>query len=242
MKKARSKLEYHVEYYGKRKRKAQFLFAPFQWARISAAMDMIKSEMKFKGKALRVLDVGCSEGTVSKLILDLGNEVYGIDVVPDLIKRAQRKGIKARVADCERGLRFKNNFFDIVYAAELIEHIYDTEFFLQEAKRVLTRKGILILTTSNIASLTSRIRLFFGLYPKYVAPALKHWQPGGHIRAFTKGILELLLERNGFKVEKVASNLVSFLPTKRTSEPWSTLLGKLFPGLGEILIVKARKK
>ena len=242
MKRAKGKIAHHIEYYGKRKTKARYLFAPFNWARIEPCVKMIKCEMGLKKRSLRILDVGCSEGTVSKLFLDLGNDVYGIDIIPELIKKAKQKGVKARVWDCEKGLPFPNNYFDAVYAAELIEHIYDTEHLLKEARRVLKKNGVLILTTPNIASLTSRIRLLFGLYPKFVAPALKHWQPGGHIRTFTKDVLEMLLKRNGFEVEKVISNLLSFVPTKRTSEPWSVALGRMFPTLGEILIVKARKK
>lgn len=215
--------------------------AEFSKARVDVALDMIKSERGKTGNALRVLDVGCGDGTYSEMISDMGNEVYGIDIRPDRVERAKQKGVKASVADLTKGLPFKDEFFDLIYAAEVLEHIYDTEFFLQEAKRVLRKNGTLIVTVPNIACLPNRIRAILGLYPKHVAPARKHWSVGEHIRVFTKGTLIGLLERNGFKIEDVKANLVSFIPTRRTKKPWSKYLGKIFPGLGEVLICKARR-
>ncbi len=52
-----------------------------------------------------------------------------------------------------------------------------------------------------------------------------------------KGIGRALLNR---MVEE--ANVVSFIPTRLTRRPWSVRLGRLMPGLGEVLIVKARKR
>jgi SAM-dependent methyltransferase len=138
------------------------------------------------------------------------------------------------------GLPFPNEEMDVIYAGAFIEHLYDPEFFLRECHRVLTDTGILILSTPNIASLTSRLRMLFGHEPKFYTSALS-WEFGGHIRVFSSRTLRQLLEENGFAIEEMTSNLVSFIPTRSTRRPWSVTLGKLMPGLGEVLIVKARK-
>jgi len=213
----------------------------FSKARVEVAVEMIRSEMAKAGDPLSVLDVGCGEGTFTRVILNLGNRVWGVDVRPDRVETARQKGIKAVVADVAKGLPFENDFFDLVYASEVLEHIYDTEFFLQEARRVLKKNGALIVTVPNMACLPNRVRAIFGLYPKYIAPARKHWGVGEHIRAFTKGMLIELLARNGFRAEDMKANLVSFLPAKRTRKPWSKSLGRLFPSFGEVLIYKARR-
>ena len=214
----------------------------FSRLRVDVALHMIKSERERIGKSLKVLDVGCGDGTYSKTILDMGNEVYGIDIRPERVRSAKQKGIKAKVADLTKSLPFRDEFFDLVHAAEILEHIYDTEFFLHEVKRVLKKNGVLVVTVPNIACLPNRIRVILGLYPKYIAPARRHWGVGEHIRAFTKGMLTELLERNGFEVDRLKANLMSFMPTKRAKKPWSKILGKIFPNLGEVLICKARKK
>jgi len=83
--------------------------------------------------------------------------------------------------------------------------------------------------------------MLFGGGPKFYTSALG-WEFGGHIRMFTSGTLKQLLEESGFVVEKMMSNLVSFIPSRLTRRPWSVTLGRLMPGLGEVLIVKARKR
>lgn len=166
----------------------------------------------------------------------------GVDVVPEFVEQAIEKGIEARVADvAQDGLPFPAETMDVIYAGALIEHLYDPEFWLRECHRVLKDEGILVLSTPNIASLTNRLRLRFGRGPKFYAPALS-WPFGGHIRIFTAGTLKRLLEENGFAIDEITSNLVSFVPTRVTRRPWSITLGKLVPGWGEVLIVKARKR
>jgi SAM-dependent methyltransferase len=213
----------------------------FSEARVEAALSMIRYEKARAGGALRVLDVGCGDGTFSKMIFDMGDDVYGINKRAERVEIARQKGVKASVADLGEQLPFDDQFFSLVYAAEVLEHVYDTEFFLHEAKRVLKRDGALIITVPNLACLPNRVRLVFGLYPRYVAPARKHWGVGEHVRAFTKGMLIELLARNGFEFEDLRANLVSLLPTRRTRRPWSKRVGRVFPAIGEVLICKARK-
>lgn len=235
--KARDSLEFHRARYGEK-----FVFNPLRWARIKPCLRMIETEQKRKGHMLNILDIGCRDGTVSRLFLEGGNRVFGVDIVPEFVKKAVKKGIQAKTADVTKdGLPFRNEAIDVVYAGALIEHLYDPEFFLKECHRVLKQGGIIILSTPNIASLTSRLRMLFGKGPKFYASALS-WPFGGHIRIFTAQTLKQLLEENGFAVEELLSNVVSFIPTESTSRPWSRTLGKLFPGLGEILIVKSRKR
>ena len=202
---------------------------------------MVQEEQRKIGRKLNVLDVGCGDGTVSRLFLEAGNRVFGVDIVPEFVERAIEKGIEAKTADVTQdGLPFPEGEMDVIYAGAFIEHLYDPEFFLRECYRVLREAGILILSTPNIASLTSRLRMLFGQGPKFYTSALT-WEFGGHIRIFTSGTLRRLLEENGFAVEEMMANVVSFIPARATRRPWSVTLGKLMPGLGEVLIVKARK-
>ena len=160
-------LEFHKIRYAE-----EFVFDELRWSRIRPCLRMIQAEQRKKGRKLTILDVGCGDGTVSRLFLEAGNKVFGVDIVPDFVERAIEKGIEAKTAD-----------------------------------------------VTNL-----------------------RWEFGGHIRIFTSGTLKRLLEENGFAVEEITSNLVSFIPTRLTRRPWSVKLGRLMPGLGEVLIVKARKR
>jgi len=230
-------LEFHRTRYAE-----EFVFDELRWSRIRPCLEMIQAEQQRKGRKLNVLDVGCGDGTVSRLFLEAGNHVSGVDIVPEFVDRAIEKAIEAKTADVTKdGLPFSEGEMDVIYAGAFIEHLYDPEFFLRECHRVLTDTGILILSTPNIASLTSRLRMLFGKGPKFYTSALG-WEFGGHIRIFTSGTLKQLLEENGFAVEEMTSNLVSFVPTRSIRRPRSVTLGRLMPGLGEVLIVKARKR
>ena len=229
-------LEFHKTRYAE-----EFVFDELRWSRIGPCLNMIRAERRKKGRKLSILDVGCGDGTAPKLFLQAGHRVFGVDMVPEFVERAIEKGIEAKAADVTKdGLPFLEGEMDVIYAGALIEHLYDPAFFLRECHRVLTEAGILILSTPNIASLTSRLRMLFGRGPKFYTSALS-WEFGGHIRIFTSKTLKQLLEENDFAVEEMTSNLVSFIPTRLTRRPWSVTLGRLRPSLGEVLIVKGRK-
>jgi SAM-dependent methyltransferase len=230
-------LEFHRVRYAE-----EFVLDALRWSRIGPCLRMIQEEQRDKGRRLTILDVGCGDGAVSRLFLEAGSEVFGVDIVPEFAEKASKKGIQVKVADVTKdGLPFPEMEMDVVYAGALIEHLYDPEFFLRECYRVLKEDGLLVLSTPNIASLTSRLRMLFGRGPKFYASALS-WEFGGHIRIFTSKTLKQLLKKNGLPVEEMTSNLVSFIPTRLTKRPWSVALGQLMPDLGEVLIVRARKR
>ncbi len=145
----------------------------FSRLRVEIALNMIGSETLETVRSLKVLDVGCGDGEFSVMILNMGHEVHGIDSKPDLVACARRKGIKAKVADVRKGLPYEDENFDLVYAAEILEHIYDTEFFLKEVYRVLKKDGAVILTVPNIACLPNRIRMIFWSIPEIYRPSEK---------------------------------------------------------------------
>ncbi|MBZ9572102.1 class I SAM-dependent methyltransferase [Patescibacteria group bacterium] len=206
-----------------------------------------------EGKNLRVLDAGCGDGTVSEVIVRSGYQVWGIDTNPEVLKEAQKRGVKIFEGELEKELPFENESFDAVWCLRVLEHIYHTEHFLKECHRVLKQKGELIVTAQNMTSLTNRIRILFGAYPLWVAPSenypyKNHSRFADHMRCFTKSTLEEVLKKAGFKVERITADFICFNPGQYNSPPWSGFLGKICPSLGKIcpslgetLIAKARK-
>lgn len=145
---------------------------------------IIKFDRKHNFK--KSLDVGCADGSFSfKLKQDLGLDVYGLDISEKAIELAIQSGVKAKVHNVENSFPFEKESFDLVLACEIIEHIYHTDFFLEEAKRVLKKNGILILSTPNLVSLYNRIKMLFGKYPSFVPEYHTSEGTSGHIRAYT---------------------------------------------------------
>jgi methionine biosynthesis protein MetW len=200
-----------------------------------ADMFRIVPVLKFVGRDKTVLDIGCGNGCISELISRNNNEVYGVDISDNALEVARSRGIKASRLDieCEK-LPFPDSRFDAVVCAEIIEHIFDTDGFLDEIKRVLKPGASLIITTPNLATLGRRLLLSLGMNP-HIEVSLDPLA-SGHIRYFVKGTLVYLLQAHGFEVVAVTSDIVNF---NGRGSLYSAMIPKIFPTLGRTLIVKA---
>lgn len=190
----------------------------------------------------RLLEIGCADGMLAEHFVDRGWNVSAIEISEESAKNALGKGLDLKIGNVEEGIPFDKDTFNLVIAMEVIEHIFDTDFFLKEAYRVLKSDGVLILTTPNLLSLANRLLVLFGRYPRYVEYNAGE-NSAGHIRCYTLAVLKNQLAANGFMVEKAQSPnfsapmkvLPSFL--KRVS----MALGDLLPSLGSHIIITARR-
>lgn len=111
--------------------------------------------MKYIGSPPRsVLVCGCSDGAFVEYLAGLGFQSVGVDLPAVIQKARQLKPnceYEALNLDTVEDLKPEwKEKFDVVCAAEIIEHlIYDFPF-LVKMNRYLKREGIIILTTPNI--------------------------------------------------------------------------------------------
>jgi 2-polyprenyl-3-methyl-5-hydroxy-6-metoxy-1,4-benzoquinol methylase len=190
----------------------------------------------------KLLDVGCSSGKFSCRFIKKGFQVYGIDYAEKRVNEAKHKGLNAVVGDITKKLPFADGFFDIVLAGELIEHVIDTDGLIAEFNRVLKPRGVLIVTTPNLASFENRLRLLLGIYPAWTNYSV---EPPNHIRSYTLPVLIKQLKQNGFKNIKATGNFVPFIPQVLIDDIKFPLLGatgSIFPSLSQGLIVSATKE
>lgn len=206
------------------------------WGRVEEIR--IKKILSLIGKNKNVLDIGCDDGELSERILKNGNKLLGVDISSPALIKAKKRGVSIVKADFESSL--PSNLakkFDLVFAGEVIEHIYDTDRFLQNIRNVLIGHGELVITTPNLASLGRRLLLLFGKNPLIEVGISK--SNAGHIRYFTYDSLKNLLEKNGFSVVFFTSTLINF---DINGKYFSKKLADLFPKFGSTLIFKAIKK
>lgn len=189
----------------------------------------------------RVLEVGCFDGTlVSQLMPEW--DAYGVEGHRDAARRANERGVRTENRDLDKELPFPSGHFDCVIAAEIIEHVYDTDRFLAEIRRVLKTGGVLVLSTPNIACLTNRMKLLFGGYPRYA-----EYRAGGagHIRVYTSYAIRDQIKDNGFDVLKFAGCNLPLPMHARWVPGWlksfAVAGGDYFPGLAGQVVITARK-
>ncbi len=195
--------------------------------------------MLSKEKKGKLLDLGCLKGEFSVELKKLGWNVFGGDISSALI-HAKEKEIHSVKFDFEKTFPFKSNYFDAVFAGEVIEHIFDTDFLVSELSRIIKPNGFLIISTPNTAWIGNRFLLLIGKKPLN----LDYTKGGGHIRAYTFKLLEKQLKEKGFKIEKRNSELLRIsdkieFPLLARIE---SILADFFPSLSLSIIIKARKK
>jgi SAM-dependent methyltransferase len=182
-----------------------------------------------------VLDVGCYDAQFIGRVIE-GGSIVGLDVSQSALRAASARGVMAVRGQVEAAaLPFASESFATVVAAEVIEHVFDTQAVLNELRRVLQPGGWLALTTPNLVALSGRAQLLLGRSPHNVEFDAS---PGtsGHIRYFTFDTLEQLVRRAGLKPLGRWTNVAHFSILGS-----SQLVGRLRPGLGHTLISLAVK-
>jgi 2-polyprenyl-3-methyl-5-hydroxy-6-metoxy-1,4-benzoquinol methylase len=181
-----------------------------------------------------LLDVGCYDGQLTAQVVAPPDQVVGVDVAHAALHAAAQRGITAVRAQVEAPLPFQDGSFATVLAAEVIEHVFDTQAVIAGFARVVRPGGWVVITTPNLVALSGRAQLLLGRSPHNVEFDAG---PGtsGHIRYFTFDTLELLLRRAGLQPIGRWTNVAHFSVLGS-----SELVGQLWPGLGHTLISVAR--
>ena len=112
-----------------------------------------------------MLDVGCRSGALTQYYV-AGNTVVGLDVDEVALAHAARRGLATVAADANGPLPFPDASFDVVVAAEVIEHLRDPERFVAEAWRVLQPGGTFTGSVPNTFRLKNRLRFLAGRHPE----------------------------------------------------------------------------
>lgn len=184
-------------------------------------------------KGLNVLDCGVSKGGVADILSREGANCFGIDINPREIK-----GVKIIQADLNKGIPEFGIKFDVVFAGEIIEHLFDDRKFLRDCHNILKPCGILVVTVPNLVSLLNRFLMLFGSLPLVAYAAAEF-----HYHVYNRSKLKKLLREEKFEILKATSSYVplNIFAKIPVAGKISGLLGDVFPTLGNQLIIFARK-
>ena len=145
-----------------------------------------------------VLDIGCYYGKKTGFLA--GHfEAEGCDISKTAIEKAKKTFPKIKFFQCDfsqEGLKLEKKYQSI-FAAEIIEHVFETQTFLKNCFNALEKNGILFITTPNAVHFLNRLRMLFGD---------ETWFSGdkAHIRFFRPATIKAEIKKAGFKVEKMA--------------------------------------
>lgn len=186
----------------------------------------------------RLLDIGCGVGSISLELQKKGFDVTGIDFSEVAIEKAKERGVSAHVVDVDKeGLSaFSDNHFDVVWAGDVVEHVFDPLFLFAEVKRVLKPTGVFLLTIPNDFDFQTRCKLF--LSGKSIqSDVYRKLKQCKHHTFFSWELLEYMLAENHFSIIEYFSLYKSPITKKRniTTNMW---VGKNF---GNIFIISVKR-
>jgi 2-polyprenyl-3-methyl-5-hydroxy-6-metoxy-1,4-benzoquinol methylase len=153
--------------------------------------------------ASRILDLGCSGGLFAAHARAAGHQVTGVDYV-------EIPGVRDRTdhfvrASLEDGIpEAVGEAFDVVVAADVIEHLSRPGTVLRDMSRVLRPGGQVLLSVPNFAHWYPRMRVVTGLFGYDRRGILDDT----HLRFFTQATLRRLVRASGFDIlEEKATGL-----------------------------------
>lgn len=146
----------------------------------------------------RFLDVGCNVGYAVESARHLGFQSTGIDLDPESIEIACSMFPGGRyITSSIQAMADRQEKFDVIYCAEVIEHVPDPKAFADSLFALLDAGGVLFLTTPD----SSHFR---------VPGTFSEWaevKPPEHIQYFSRSAMKYLLESSGFKQVRFRPNL-----------------------------------
>lgn len=155
---------------------------------------------------LRVADVGCGDGGgLGAWARHHGNPYVGFDVAEGALAKARAAGLNVQLIEDASSLPLESGAVDVLACIEVLEHLFEPYRAAQEFHRVLVAGGTLIVSVPNIAYWVRRVELgLFGRFNPYgdCESVSRPWRDP-HIRFFTRGTIESMLEGAGFNDVRV---------------------------------------
>lgn len=109
----------------------------------------------------RLLDIGCYTAELYEhLPKDI--EYCGLDFDEEALKIAMSKGVMVKKVRFDEEPINLNTKFDVIVAAEIIEHLKNPEALLEQAKRLLSEDGLILVSLPNECTIYHRIMALFG--------------------------------------------------------------------------------
>lgn len=151
---------------------------------------------------LSLLDIGCGGGLVCEPMTRLGADVTGIDAdsvaIDVAVRHAKQSGLSIRYVNI--GAEALTETFDVVLALEIIEHVGNPKFFLEQVAAMVKPGGLLIISTLNRTMKSFALGIMAAEY-------ILNWVPRGthSWKKFLKpSEIIFTLRKNGFTIKDIS--------------------------------------
>ncbi len=130
-----------------------------------------------------IMDLGAGSGDDLELARQAspGTICYAVESYPPNVEMLRQRNVEVASLNLERDrLPFEKEFFDVVMANQVFEHLKEIFWVLHEVSRTLKVGGHFILGVPNLASLHNRMLLLAGMQPTCIQ------NHSAHVRGYTR--------------------------------------------------------
>jgi len=111
--------------------------------------------VRMVGQSKRVLEIGCGPGSITKVLAQQGGcQVTGLELDPEALKKVRPYCVQVMQADLNSGewpsLLDGAERFDVVVAADVLEHLYDPWKTLQRMAPLINSNGYLVISLPHV--------------------------------------------------------------------------------------------
>lgn len=123
--------------------------------------------VRMVGRDKRVLEIGCGPGSITKILAHQGGcQVTGLELDPEAIKIVRPYCVQVIQADLNSSewpsLLDGAKRFDVVVAADVLEHLYDPWMALQRMVPLINSRGYLVISLPHVGHAAVMACLFNG--------------------------------------------------------------------------------
>lgn len=205
-----SDISYYKNYYTDKGDIAYLGEKHAQTSRMQVFCDWLRAELK---PGAKVLDVGCGDAVFAKLMPEF--EWYGVDIN---IEKAKNNISEYKDNDCGNvGLiahdlmkppyPWPTGHFDAIISSEVLEHLWDLRVVHREAKRLLKRDGLYVISTPNFDWITNHLEHF----RRIMQDRNNHWA-WEHVRHYNFDTHQKFLNDCGFVIEQHTGTCAHYCP------------------------------
>lgn len=207
------------------------------WEKYSYSVDM-ESEttatkvLRLVGENKRVLELGSAVGSMTRLMKEInGCTVVAMELDPEMAQKAEpycERMVFGNVESMDLDAAFGEDRFDVIVAADILEHLYDPWACLRKTRKFLKPEGYLVVSVPNVAHNALLAQLLSGRFPYQEKGLLDRT----HLRFFTRLNLEDMLLSSGYLPARWERNIVAETATEFNVD-WEKMPDRLRESLAD---------
>jgi predicted TPR repeat methyltransferase len=150
----------------------------------------------------RLVDLGAAGGELGEAVRPQFSSTFGFEYDVGRIGELHSRFDQVVIADLERVAALPRA--NAIVMADVLEHLRDTRRLLGLVREALSSDGRLFLSVPNIANLTIRVGLLFGVF-RYRDRGILDYT---HFRFYTRRTILEEVQGAGFEIERVRGSSV----------------------------------